>query len=77
MRLAQVNELVDHDVVDDARREQDALPVEIQVAALTAGAPAKAEVLNADAAIKSPFCRIARVPERRETRDTDDLTETK
>ena len=46
MRLAQVNEFVDHDVLDDTRGQRDDLPVEEEAAALAARPPPVAEVLH-------------------------------
>ena len=39
MRVLKVHELVDGDVFEDAGREQDRAPVEVEARALAAGAP--------------------------------------
>ncbi len=59
VRLAQVGQLVDHDVIDDAGRQQDALPVEVQATALAARAPAEAELLDRDGPVGSTRARPA------------------
>jgi hypothetical protein len=49
VRLVDVRELVDDDVVDDPRGQEDGSPVEVQRAAAAAGGPAVAEILDLEA----------------------------
>ena len=47
--IVEVRQLVNDDVVDDAGRQQDRLPVEVHALVLAAGAPAIAEIADLNA----------------------------
>src|SRR6185503_14315648 len=49
VHLAQVGELVDHEVVEHLRRRHDDAPVEVEIADLGAAAPEAVLVLDGDA----------------------------
>ena len=60
--LVKVRQLVHDHVLDDGRRQQHGAPVEVEPAALAAGAPAIAEVLHVHNESRCELAAMLRLP---------------